>query len=356
MSSAKTSTRPICWGVIGAGGMATNRMAPAISKVKGTRIVGVASRSPEHARRFAEKFHVPSVYDSVDAMLANPAVDAVYVGSTNEWHYSHVLAAARAGKHVLCEKPIAMTLAEAAEMIWSCKKAGVVLGTNHYHRLKPSLRTCRQLIATGAIGKPLAASMTFAICLRADQQTWRISDAEAGGGVVRDLTVHDADIVHSVLDDDVVEVFGTVATRGTTDGVLEDCAAGAMRLRSGVLISFFDSFVTPNAVQGLSVMGSAGSITCDNAFRSDSDGTVTLRSGGTPQPVHLPRWEDPFEVEVRRFNAAIRGTGAPAATGEDGMRALAVALAVLESATEGRAQRVADIGPLLASAASADRP
>lgn len=341
----------IGWAVIGTGGMATRRMAPAIRNVDGARLVGVVSRSRERAAWFAAQYDIPCAYDSVDAVLGNASVDAVYVASMNDLHARHAIAAARAGKHVLCEKPLATSLADAAAIILAARAAHVVLGTNHYHRLKPSLRASRRLIGEGALGVPLVASLNFAISLRPEQRTWRVDDAKAGGGVVLDLTVHDADIVSWLFNEQVEEVVARTA-RTPTAGRLDDAAAGVMRMPSGLLVSFLDTFAALNAIHGFSIIGSRGSLVAENVLGSGGDGTVTLHAGGHPERIALPEWEDPFEVVIRTFDDAVRKTGRPAVTGEDGMRALAVALAVDESAHSGRACRVADIDALLSAVLS----
>lgn len=346
-AKARKGTR-IRWAIVGTGFMARNRMVPAIRSTEDSEIVAVASGTLERAKAFAQANEIPAAYGSVEAMLADDAIDAVYVGSTNDKHATHVIAAAAAGRNVLCEKPLAMSLDEAIAMHDACSSAGVVFGTNHYHRLKPSHVTIRRLIREGAIGAPLVAQLTFGIQLAPEQRTWRLSSSEAGGGVVRDLTVHDADIVRALFDGEVVDVLAVASKRGSGQGALDDSVAGVMRMSSGVLLSFLDSYVIPNAVHALAVLGSEGSIVADSVFRSDSDGTVTLRRDGTSKPVELPVWENPFRLSVRAFNNAIRGIGQPAVTGVDGIKSLAVALAVLKSAEAGCLSRVTDVDSLLA--------
>jgi len=128
-----------------------------------------------------------------------------------------VLAAAVAGKHVLCEKPLALTLDDAVAMRDACAAAGVVMGTNHHLRNAATHRTMRRLLGEGAIGRPLAARVFHAVSLPADLRTWRVQRPDAGGGVPLDITVHDADALRFLLDDEVVEVGALTASQGLGD-------------------------------------------------------------------------------------------------------------------------------------------
>jgi len=123
---------------------------------------------------------------SLPALLADPRVDSVYVSTTNELHKAQTLAAAAAGKHVLCEKPLALSVAAAREMIAACAAAGVVLGTNHHLREAASHRKIRELVRSGAIGKPRFAKVFHAGLLPPHLQGWRLRDPGAGAGAILD--------------------------------------------------------------------------------------------------------------------------------------------------------------------------
>ena len=128
---------------------------------------------PARGRPTPRENGIARSYDSVEALLADPAVDAVYISTTNELHREQTLAAAAAGKHVLCEKPLALTLADAREMVAACREAGVVMGTNHHLRNAATHRAMREAIAAGRIGQPLAARVFHAVFLPPHLQGWR---------------------------------------------------------------------------------------------------------------------------------------------------------------------------------------
>jgi 1,5-anhydro-D-fructose reductase (1,5-anhydro-D-mannitol-forming) len=323
------------WGLIGASDIAQTRMIPAIAAQPDSRVVAVMSSALERGRAYAERNGIPAAYDALDALLADPAVDVVYISTTNELHYAQTLAAARAGKHVLCEKPLALSVAEAQEMVDACRRAGVVMGTNHHLRNAVTHRTLRRLIAEGAIGEPLAARVFHAVYLPPHLQGWRIDRPDAGGGVVLDIAVHDADTLRFVLDDEPVEVTALEQSAGLAKGGLEDGSMAVVRFRSGLLAQLHEAFTVRFAGTGFEVHGSEGSLTARDVMTQRPIGEVQLRTEAGTETLPVEH-ENLYARALRHFHAAVRGEGQPAATGEDGVRSLALALAVQRSAREGR--------------------
>ncbi len=330
------------WGLIGASTVAREWMIPAIRATGGSDVVAIAGSDAERVRRYADEQGIARAYASVDELLADPAVGVVYVSTTNEKHRGQTLAAAGAGKHVLCEKPLALSVAEAREMVAACRAAGVVLGTNHHLRNAVTHRTLRRLIEEGAVGRVLAARVFHAVSLPPHLQGWRIDNPGAGGGVVLDITVHDADTLRFVLADEVEEVAALTAGQGMAGPGLEDAVMGTMRFRGGALAQFHDAFTIAHAGTGLEIHGTEGSLLARDVMTQRPVGTIHLRRGDVEELVALDEPNNLYERSVRLFNAAVSGEGEPAATGEDGVRSLAVALAVRQSAAERRAVSVDD--------------
>ncbi|MBA2597678.1 MAG: Gfo/Idh/MocA family oxidoreductase [Chloroflexia bacterium] len=323
------------WGLIGASTIAREWMAPAIAAQPDCVVAAVASSNAARARAFAAEMSIPRHYGAVDELLAESEIEAVYISTTNEWHEQQVIAAARAGKHVLCEKPLALTLDGARRMVQACADARVVMATNHHLRNAATHRAMRKLIAEGAIGQPLAARGFHAVYLPEHLQGWRINRPESGGGVILDITVHGADTLRFVLDNEVREVTAMTASQGMGQAGLEDSVMGVMRFQNGVLAQFHDAFTARHAFTGFEVHGTTGSLYARDVMTQQPIGTVTLRRDGRDEDVPITH-ENMYERSVARFVGAIRGEGPPSATGEDGARSLAIALAVRESAQTGR--------------------
>ena len=327
-------TNPLRWGLIGASTIAAQHMIDAMRR-NGGEVVAVMSANAERAKSFAAAHGIAHARADLASFVADPAIDAVYISTTNELHRDQLFAAAKAGKHVLCEKPLALNLADARAMVAACAAAGVTMGTNHHLRNAATHRAMRAAIKDGRIGKPLFARVFHAVYLPAHLQGWRINAPQAGGGAVLDITVHDADTLRFVLDDEPRSVSAMVSRGGMSAEGVEDGVMGVMRFERGVLAQFHDAFTTPHATTGFEVHGDKGSLIGTNCMSQAPVGDVLLRdaSGESLLPVEH---ESLYARSVRLFQDAVAGRGAPAATGEDGVRSLAVALATLEAARAGR--------------------
>jgi predicted dehydrogenase len=146
------STSEVRWGIVGAGNVCEHKGGPPLYQLEGCRLVGVTRRDPAKGQDYARR-HGPSRYfESLDALLAEPALDAVYVATPPTCHAEHTAAAARAGRHVLCEKPMAMNAAECRAMVDVCAESRVVLAVAYYRRCYPSILRARELVTQGAIG------------------------------------------------------------------------------------------------------------------------------------------------------------------------------------------------------------
>ena len=236
---------------------------------------------------------------------------------------------------MLCEKPLAVTLADAREMVAACRQAGVVMGTNHHLRNAATHRKIRELIQSGAIGKPLFARVFHAVYLPPHLQGWRLTTPNAGGGVILDITVHDADTLRFVLGAEPVEATALSQQAGMAQSALEDGVMAVLRFDNGVLAQLHDAFTVKHAGTGLEVHGTEGSILARNVMTQQPVGEVVLRNASGESQIAVEH-ENLYARALRAFAAAIAGNGAPSASGEDGVRSLATALAVLESSRTGR--------------------
>ncbi len=321
------------WGLIGASTIAHEWMIDAI-RATGGEVVSVMSANAERGARYAADHGMAKSVTALDALVSDPDVDAVYISTTNELHAGQAIAAARAGKHILCEKPLALTLADAHAMVKAAREAGVVMGTNHHLRNAASHRAMRDAIAAGRIGTPLSARVFHAVYLPPHLQGWRLDRPDAGGGVILDITVHDTDTLRFVLGDDPVEAVAMNQRGGMGKEGLEDAVMGVMRFRSGLIAQFHDGFTTKYAETGFEVHGTEGSLVGRNVMTQRPVGTVVLRNAEGEQALPLDQ-RNLYETALEAFHAAIGGKGKASATGEDGIWSLATGLAVVEAARTG---------------------
>lgn len=325
------------WGLIGASTIAREHMIGAIREAGG-EITAVMSTNPERGRAFAAGNGIPRATTSLDDLLGAD-IDAVYISTTNELHLPQTLAAAKAGKHVLAEKPLAMTVADAEAMVEACRAAGVVMATNHHLRNAGAHRAMRQAITDGLIGRPLAARVFHAVYLPEHLQGWRLHDPNAGGGVTVDIAVHDCDTLRFVLADDPVEVAAMVQASGMASGGLEDMVMTTVRFASGLLAQTHDAFTVRYAGTGFEVHGTEGSLIARDVMTQRPIGSVLLRTRDGERALPFEH-ESLYARAVRAFHAAIRGEGQPSATGLDGVKSLAFGLAALEAARTGRTVKI----------------
>ena len=320
----------IGWALIGASTIADEWMVNAIRSQDGA-IVTVVSGSEARAREFADKHGIPSATAELGQALGLADVQAVYISSTNENHLPQAVAAAASGKHVLCEKPLALSEADARRMIDACAANHVVLATNHHLRCAATHRKLRELIQSGAVGKPLFARVFHAVSLPAHLRGWRLHQTDAGGGVVLDISVHDIDTLRFVLEAEPVEVTAMTSSSGMASHGLADGVMGVVRFDSGVLAQIHDAFTVPFAPTGLEVHGTDGSLFARNVMTQRAIGEIELRSAEGSKTIDVEH-RDLYATAVAQFHRAVLHGEAPAATGADGYRSLVAALAIQQSA------------------------
>lgn len=321
------------WIFVGASTIASQHMVAAVCAQPDNEVTWVVSGFAERAAAWAEDHGIARSTTSLEEALSDETASCVYISSTNEKHYPQAMAAILAGKHVLCEKPLGMTLAEATEMVSAAEGRGLVFGTNHHLRCSGTHRAIRDVVTSGEIGDVLSLRIHHAVYLPDNLQGWRINDASAGGGVIPDITVHDADVTRFLLGEDPVDVVAHLAQSGMGQGV-EDSCMSVWTMPSGAMVMAHESFTHPHAGTGLEVHGTKGSIFAKDVMTQSPVGSITVRTkaGGRD----LAYSDHSLYVQgVGDFVSAVAGTGSPAATGRDGIASLAVALAVREAALTG---------------------
>jgi 1,5-anhydro-D-fructose reductase (1,5-anhydro-D-mannitol-forming) len=300
--------------------------------------VWVVSGSADRAAQWAKDHKIAHATTALTEALADQTAACVYISSTNEKHHAQALAAIAAGKHVLCEKPLGLTLSQAHQMIAAAAKQGTVFATNHHLRCSGSHRAIRDLIASGQIGRVLSVRIHHAVHLPENLQGWRINDASAGGGVIPDITVHDADVVRFLLGEDPVDVVAQMSASGMGQGV-EDSCMSVWTMTSGAMVMSHESFTHPFAGSGLEVHGTEGSIFANGVMTQMPVGSITLKTADGTRDIAYSH-HSLYVQGVAEFLSAVQGSGSPAATGLDGVKSLAVALAVRDAAQSGQRTRV----------------
>jgi 1,5-anhydro-D-fructose reductase (1,5-anhydro-D-mannitol-forming) len=320
------------WGLIGASDIAASCMIPALKADPRSTIVGVCSRSLERATSFSAEHGIPRAWQGTQELLADPSVDAVYISSVNSLHHDQTIAAADAGKHVLCEKPLAVTLEQAREMVGACESAGVTFAVNHHLRASSANRAAREAIRAGRIGRPLSARVLQAAELAPRLRTWRINDPGAGAGVALDIAVHEVDLLRFLLGEEISEVAALTANQGLAESGIDDVAIACLRFRSGLLATLHAAFNAGDAGSAVEIYGSEGVIVIENAAVNDRSARASLRRHGAVAALPAEPHQDQYERQVAAFSSAVLdGVPLESADGRDGFRSLEAVLALLTS-------------------------
>ncbi|MGN6243751.1 MAG: Gfo/Idh/MocA family protein [Motilibacteraceae bacterium] len=329
------------WALVGASDIAATRVIPAL-RATGHDVAGVMSSSADRARSYAAD-HDLACWTTDLEDVRGWGVDAVYISSTNERHAQQAVWAARAGLHVLCEKPLALTVADAQAIVDAGTAHRVVVATNHHLRSSAVIRRARELVVDDTVGELRAVRMHHAVFLPERLRGWRITDAEAGGGVILDITVHDADTLRFLTGREVTTVTAVTASQAFGGPGIEDTAFCVMTLEDGAVATTHESFAVPHAFTAVEVHGSDASLYLRDVLTQDPVGQLVLRRDGVETEVEVGEREDLYVVILEAFAAAVGGTGAPTCTAGDGVASLAIALAARLSAREHRTVHLSEI-------------
>ena len=320
------------WGLIGASNIASAHMIGAF-RSNGDTVQSVMSSNDARAAEYASAHQIPHFTTDLEQLLSDPATDAVYISTTNEKHFPQAMAAIAAGKHVLCEKPLAMTAEDAATMVRAARDAGLVFATNHHLRNAGAHLAIKGLIGSGEVGEVLSLRVFHAVYLPPHLQGWRIDNPAAGGGVIPDIVVHDADTVRFHLDEDPAEVVAIKSASGMGQGV-EDSVMSVWSMPSGAMVQTHESFTHKFAESGFEVHGTKASIIAKGVMTQRPVGEVRLVTEAGERAVPFAD-HNLYERAVGLFASAVAGQGKPAADGVDGVKSLAVAAVVAEAAETG---------------------
>ncbi len=313
---------PVRFGILGFGRFAGHAIAPAIQQARGAELVALQKRSSEAAREAASQYGVRHSFDTVEALLRCPEIDAVFICSANSAHAPEAILAARHGKHVLVEKPMALDVAEAERMIAACREANVRLMVAHMVRLSPVARRMKNLIAGGEIGRVTHVRSEFLYDSRLSHRAWLTDARVAGGGPVFDVGVHCLDTIRFLLDDEPVDVRAELDPL-PANGQTERTAALALRFGKGTTASILCSYESPVRRSYIEVIGTEGILSALDFTRGGVSVKleIGLRAGGERLEARFEEIEVPnlYVAEVEQFVEAIRAGAAFELTGENGL-------------------------------------
>lgn len=315
----------INWAILGAGSVARRRVIPALQANDRCSIGGLMVRDLDRARDLAGEFGVPHAYDNTTDLLADGQTDAVYISSPVNLHCEHVLAAAAAGKHVLCEKPMAMSASECERMIQACQQADVQLQVCFVLRGWPIYHQIKQIIDAGRLGQLVEIRAHLAKWNPRTPGEWRLDPAQSGGGAFTDVGSHYLDLFRYLAGDFAcISYMQSSAVHGWP---VEESGFAMVEFRSGAHGLLSVSCAVPCAGHVLEVFGTEGTLLLGKDLR------LVSPDGETVWPVEYP---DYYSGLVDNFCDGVDSGATPLASGVDGLRNSQAIHRAYESAREGR--------------------
>ena len=332
----KTDNKSIGWGVVGLDWVAADFVVPPMAKNPGSRLVACLGSSPDKSREFAQRFGFEHACNDLDALLRTPGVDAVYIALPNAMHHAAVMAAARAKKHVLCEKPFAMTVAHAREMASACRDASVILRIAHQIRLEEAIVRAREIVQSGRLGRLSSISLERSSANPA-RKTWRLDIAQSG--VIFDVGVHLLDLIQWVTGQRYAEV-SAFTNPDRRQGKSDDTITILGRMADGCHAIARATREVASAENNLIIEGSDATL-ITSALRFAKEHVVRVRDakGVTTEERFAP--SPAYDLEIRAFEGEIRGERSHLPDDDDGIHNVLVTQAVLRSIEQRRIVEVA---------------
>ena len=333
------------WAIISAGDYADSRGAPAINQAMGAELVAVYSRDRGRGEAFSEKHGAKTAYASVEDVLSDSRIDAVYITSPNHLHAQYTTMAAHAGKHVLVEKPLSVNMAEGVEMLQVCRDQGVKLGVGLHLRHHPGHIETRRLVGNGTLGTIALAQAQIGQGERGNvwpeprtglREWWTHPELVGGAFAMLTLGVHAIDDLHFLLGQQTVEI-AAITDGQTSERPLENLAAMCLRFDRGTIGMMCCGMRLPEFQNDVAIYGSNGKVMLSDASWPRLQGELRVSSETVNTTV---AYEPDFVYLVTRniedFQRAIAEDRDPAAAGIDGLKMVQVTEGMVESAKTGR--------------------
>jgi predicted dehydrogenase len=321
------TTQTLRWGLLSTARI-NKALIPPLRLSKRNTLQAVASRSQEKADAYAREQKIQRAYGSYEALLADPEIDVIYNPLPNHLHTEWSIKAVEAGKHVLCEKPLALSLADVDAMAAAVGKTGRIIAEAFAYRAHPHMQKVKEIVNSGKLGKikMVHGSFTFVMPNQNDIR-W---DPQMGGGGLWDIGCYPLSFTRTVLGTEPLEVFGWQVT--SPSGV-DEVFAGQLRFPGDIYFQLDCSFKIPSHVF-MEIVGDEGTLNIPEPFNTGARKNLYLTRGGKTSTI-VVKGPDPYLAEVENFADAILLGKPPATTLADSRLNTATILALLESARTG---------------------
>ncbi|MFH0796716.1 MAG: Gfo/Idh/MocA family oxidoreductase [Candidatus Omnitrophota bacterium] len=323
----------IRWGIIGCGSVAEYKGGPALYKVLNSTLLAVMSRNEERAKSFAERHHAKRCYTSIEDLLSDSEIDAVYIAAPPNTHAELTEKAARSKKHVLCEKPMALNVAECRKMIAACRKNNVQLMVAYYRRFYPVVKKIKYLLNEGVIGKPVYCRFLTS-SLYDGEPNWRLDPKVSGGGYLFDVGSHRLDLLAYFFGKP--KKVSAFVGANHLDIPVDDSSSLILEFAGGLqaVCQFFWAMATP--VDELDIGGTKGRILSRNLEK----GELQVIIGKGIKEYIFPRHQITHYSLVENYVKSLLSGKPNSLPGEEGMITSQIIEKAVQSSREDRAKKI----------------
>jgi predicted dehydrogenase len=321
-SAAQSSSGKVGFAVIGLGVISKAFMEQTASS-QTMEVVAFVTGHPDKAKEWAQKYNVPNAkiytYETAHEMKSNPAIQAVYIGTPNAIHKRDVLYSAKAGKHVLCEKPMATNPQDCREMIAACKAANVKLMIAYRMQYEPLFVKAKEMISSGALGKIAAFQGAFGFS--SQPNIWRLNKQMAGGGPLVDVGIYPLNAIRFLTGEEPVSYTAVAGTTDTTSGrfkEVEESFVWTMKMAGGSVASCATTYGAPMP-GSLKIHGEKGMLEFQRAFENGGIHLTGFANGGRIDETS-PREASQLRLEAEHMVDCIKNNTTPRSPGEEGLK------------------------------------
>ncbi|MCD6318155.1 Gfo/Idh/MocA family oxidoreductase [Candidatus Aerophobetes bacterium] len=330
----------IKWGVIGAGGFADKRSLPGMREARNCELTAVMVRNLDRAKKLAKKHGASKFYDKVEDLFKDEEIDAVYIATPVYLHKEHTIMAANYGKHVLCEKPMAMNTKECEEMIKACQDNKVKLMIGFMKRFHPFHQQIKRLIDEGKIGQIVEIRCQLHLWYPDTPGAWRQNPTLGGGGCLMDVGSHCIDLL-CFLVGDVTEVMAR-AENVIFNYPVEDISTLILKFSTGAQGIVDTSFSIPYRENPVEIYGTRGTILAFRTMGPFNNPHAKMITENREEELKIPYTHDVYQAEFEHFAQCIQKNTPPLISGEDGLKNIQIIQAAYASAKEGKIVKISN--------------
>jgi len=343
---AIAATRKIGYAVVGLGYYATRQIMPNFAGCEHSRLVALVSGTPAKLDQYGAQYGIPPShrysYADFDRIRDNPDIDAVYIVLPNSLHAEYTVRAARAGKHVMCEKPMATSVAECQAMIDACRQAGTRLMIGYRSRFEPYNRLAIELARGGHVGPTRLVTAEHGFSIQPNQ--WRLDKALSGGGSMMDIGIYSLNAARYLTGEEPVEVSAVESTDRSDPRfrAVEDRVSFVLRFPSGIQANCISSY--SSAHNGYRVTGTQGWIALEPATPYAGQAMTISKDGIAAPRVLPPPARNQFAAQLDHLAECILTGATPIVAGEEGLKDMRIIEAIYRAATERRHVAMTELG------------